>query len=112
MDRVISNLLDNAVKYAGPDARIIVRAAPGPDGTVVLVVEDGGPGVPDAELPHLFERFYRVPGPTQKARRGIGLGLAVVQGLLEAMGGTVSATRSGLGGLAVTVTVPAARSRA
>jgi two-component system sensor histidine kinase KdpD len=108
LDRVITNLLDNAVKYAGEGTPIVVRGVSTPDGMVSLVVEDGGPGVPDSAVPHLFDRFYRVPGTTSGPLRGIGLGLAVVKGLLEAMSGTVTAGRSPLGGLAVTVTLPAA----
>jgi two-component system sensor histidine kinase KdpD len=108
LDRVITNLLDNALKYAGDGTRIVVRGVANPDGTVSLVVEDAGPGVPEAALPQLFDRFYRVPEANPGPRRGMGLGLAVVKGLLEAMSGTVSAGRSSLGGLAVTIGLPAA----
>jgi two-component system sensor histidine kinase KdpD len=114
LDQVVSNLLENAVKYAPAAAPIRVRAAQSSDGsTVDLVVEDGGPGVPDEALPHLFERFYRVPQPREGARHGFGLGLAVARGLVAAMGGTIRAARSDLGGLAVTISLPAgpARSR-
>ena len=107
LDQVISNLLENAARYAGPDAAIRVHGAANPDTTVSLVVEDGGAGVLDEDLPRLFDRFYRVAPATDGRRRGFGLGLSVVKGLVEAMGGSVTAARSGLGGLAVTVTLPA-----
>lgn len=108
LDQVISNLLENAARYAGPDAPIRVHGAATADGeTVSLVVEDGGVGVPDENLPRLFDRFYRVAQPTDGRRRGFGVGLAVVKGLVDAMGGTVSAARSSMGGLAVIVTLPA-----
>ena len=68
---------------------------------VRLVVEDGGPGVPEEELGTLFERFRRVPTRAHGSRRGLGIGLSVVRGLVDAMSGQVSAGRSPLGGLAV-----------
>jgi two-component system, OmpR family, sensor histidine kinase KdpD len=108
LDQVVSNLLENAVKYAPPASVIRVRASPGPDQqTVDLVIEDGGPGVPDEALPHLFDRFYRVPQPREGPRHGFGLGLAVARGLVAAMGGGIRAGRSQLGGLAVTISLPA-----
>jgi signal transduction histidine kinase len=72
-------------------------------------VEDSGPGAPATALPHLFEKFYQVPGRSAGSRSGTGIGLAVVRGLTEALGGRVAARRSELGGLAVDVDVPAAR---
>lgn len=106
LSQVITNLIENATAHAPAGAPIAVRAASA-DGRVTLVVEDGGPGVPSDALPRIFERFYR-GGSSGASRRGIGLGLAVVQGLVEAMGGAVRADRSPLGGLAVTVVLPAA----
>ncbi len=110
LDRVVANLLENAVKYAGPGAAIRVGAAAGADGTVSLVVEDSGPGVAADELPRIFDRFYRIERPSDGPRRGFGLGLTVVRGLVDAMGGRVSAAPSPLGGLAVTVVLPVAAS--
>jgi two-component system sensor histidine kinase KdpD len=108
LDQVVSNLLENAVRYAGSDAPIRVRGDAKPDdATVSLVVEDGGAGVPDEALPRVFDRFYRAARSTDGARRGFGLGLAVVKGLVDAMGGTVTAAKSSMGGLAVTVVLPA-----
>jgi two-component system sensor histidine kinase KdpD len=107
LDQVISNLLENAIRHAGPDASIRVRGDADPDATVSLVVEDAGAGVLDEDLPRLFDRFYRVARVTDGRRRGFGLGLSVVKGLVEAMGGTVTAARSSKGGLAVTVVLPA-----
>ena len=68
------------------------------DGFVRLTVEDGGAGVPDEALEHLFEKFYRAPGAAKGSRSGMGIGLAVVHGLVAAMGGQASARRSDLGG--------------
>lgn len=106
LDRVLANLLDNAVKYAGDGAAIRVSAARSDHETVALVVEDGGPGVPEEALGTIFDRFSR--GPAARPRRGFGLGLAIVRGMTEAMGGSVTAGRSELGGLSVTVRLPIA----
>ena len=75
---------------------------------VRVTVEDGGPGVPRSALPHLFDKFYRVQQRGDGSRPGTGIGLAVVRGLTEAMGGSVSARRSDLGGLAIDIDLPAA----
>ncbi len=103
VDQILTNLLENAVAHAGPERVVRVSAAATTGGDrVELVVEDSGPGVPTLEIPHLFEKFYRAStrGP---AARGMGIGLAVVKGLAEAMGGQVEARRSALGGLAIAV---------
>lgn len=107
LSQALSNLLENAERHAPPDAPIVIRATPN-GGMVDLVVEDGGSGVPPESLPLLFERFYRSPRGGSGSRRGFGLGLAVVRGLVEAMGGSVRADRSPLGGLAVTLELPMA----
>jgi two-component system sensor histidine kinase KdpD len=106
-DEVLTNLLENAAKYA-PLAQIRVAAATCPGGRVRVRVEDGGPGVPREAEERLFEKFYRVPRSGEGSRRGLGIGLGVVRGLAEAMGGEASAGRSELGGLAVDVFLRAA----
>ncbi|MGZ8475167.1 MAG: sensor histidine kinase [Candidatus Limnocylindria bacterium] len=104
--QALTNLLENAARHA-PAGPIAIRARH--EGTrVSLSVEDGGPGVPPESLPRIFERFYRSPEAAAGARQGFGLGLAVVRGLVEAMGGSARAQRSDLGGLAVTLDLPAA----
>ncbi len=109
LDQILDNLLENAARYAGPDAELAVTAHPvAGHGVVRLTVEDAGPGVPDDALPKLFDKFYRVPRRGKSPKGGSGVGLAVVRGFAEAMGGRVSARRSALGGLAVDVELPAA----
>jgi two-component system sensor histidine kinase KdpD len=104
-DEVLTNLLENAARYAPPPAPIRIAASGTDRGYAVLVVEDGGPGVPPEALGRVFDKFYRVERPREGARRGLGIGLSVVRGLVEAMGGTVEATRSELGGLAIRLTL-------
>jgi K+-sensing histidine kinase KdpD len=108
LGQVLANILDNAAKYAGPEARIRLSAHPIGDARVLVTVEDDGPGVPADALPRLFEKFYRVPRRGEGSRRGTGIGLAVVRGLVDAMGGRVTARSSDLGGLAVDIELQSA----
>jgi two-component system sensor histidine kinase BaeS len=106
-DAILTNLLENAFAYAPRDATIVVRAVERDAGCVRLTVEDSGSGVAPEALEHLFEKFYRATTNGRTARRGSGIGLAVVKGLAEASGGRVSARRSELGGLAIDIDLPA-----
>jgi two-component system, OmpR family, sensor histidine kinase KdpD len=108
VDAALANLLDNAIKYTPDEARIRIVGGALDTESVVLTIEDDGPGVPPEALPHLFETFYRVPGVRGGSRAGLGIGLAVVRGLVEATGGRVAARRSELGGLAIDLVLPAA----
>ncbi len=108
LDEAVTNILENALKYTAPGTRIRIRISRLDPGRVRLTIEDAGDGVPDETLPRLFEKFYRVPGRPVGSRSGTGIGLAVVRGLTEATGGTVSARRSELGGLAIDVDLPVA----
>ena len=108
LDAVVPNILDNALKYTDGTAPIRVSACePTTPGDVLLVIEDGGPGVPPEAQDRIFEKFYRVAtsgtATRTASRRGSGIGLAITRGLVEAMGGSVEAGRSDLGGLAVTI---------
>jgi two-component system sensor histidine kinase KdpD len=101
LSQVLANLLENGVRHGGDTIR--VSAALRPDGFVEISVEDDGPGVPKAALPHLFEKFYQAGPPGEGKRRGMGIGMTVVEGLTRAMRGEVGACRSELGGLRVDV---------
>ncbi len=94
---LVENLADNAIRYAGLGATLTLRARPG-----LLEVEDDGPGVDEAELPRLFERFYR--GDRARASRGTGLGLAIVKHVVTAAGGQVEASTGP--GLRITCSFP------
>ena len=109
LDEALANVLDNALKYGGDTVRIRVSARAVGDDIVRLTVEDDGPGVPDDQLPLLFDKFYRVPGRPLDSRPGTGIGLAVARGLVEATGGGASARPSDLGGLAIDLDLPSGR---
>ncbi len=95
---VATNLVDNAVRYAGAGATLVLSVRR-EDGSVVLTGADDGVGVSEDDLPRLFERFYR--GDRARASRGTGLGLAIVKHVVTAAGGTVEA--SGVRGHGLTV---------
>lgn len=109
IDQVLTNLLENIARYAGPGVPVRITARELGAGRIGLTIEDAGPGVPPEALPRLFEKFYRVPQKGEGARRGTGLGLAVVRGLVETMGGRITARPSELGGLAMDLELVAAR---
>src|SRR5262249_45768214 len=100
LERAISNLLDNAVKYSPPGAPIEVTVRGGE-----VVVADHGPGVAAEDLPRIFDRFYR--SAAARAKPGSGLGLAIVREAAEAHGGTAT-VESGAGGARFRLSLPAA----
>jgi two-component system sensor histidine kinase KdpD len=102
----LSNILDNVARYTPGSTSVNVTAAVERGERVRLTVEDSGPGVPPESLGRLFDKFFQAPAGTS-GRHGTGIGLSVVRGLVEAMGGHVSARRSELGGLAIDIDLPA-----
>lgn len=105
LERVIANLVENALRYSPPDTRVDVGGAA--SGAVVrLHVVDHGPGVPDEDKPRMFQPFQRLGDAP--AGEGVGLGLAVAEGLTRAMGGEIAAHDTVGGGLTVVVALPAA----
>lgn len=104
---VVTNLLDNAVKYSGDGVRITVAvAAPSPQ-TVWIRVQDRGVGIPPRQLKRIFRRFYRVQTRGLRHVKGTGLGLYIVKSIARAHGGRVFATSEGEGkGATFTVELP------
>jgi two-component system sensor histidine kinase KdpD len=110
VDEVLSNLLENAIKYTPAGSEITVSAG-ADDGQLVVAVEDNGPGIPAESLERLFDRFYRVEANGRRPR-GTGLGLSVAKGLVEAHGGSISAENRPTGGARFTFTLPLQIARA
>lgn len=107
LERLVDNLVANAVRYAGAGAGIEVTVAEDA-GRSRLVVANGGEVIDEAELPRLFERFYRRDRSRSRRDGGSGLGLAIVAAIAEAHGGTVEAAAPATGGLVMTVRLPSA----
>jgi two-component system phosphate regulon sensor histidine kinase PhoR len=103
---VLRNLVENAINY-GPEGSFIEISAVRDAESVTLTVADRGPGIPDADLPRIFERFYRVDRSRTRDPGGTGLGLAIVKHLVELHGGRVSAKPREGGGTVVEVVLPA-----
>jgi two-component system, OmpR family, sensor histidine kinase SenX3 len=91
------NLLDNSIKYSEEDPRISIRAkSTALNNRVAIVIRDNGIGIPPADLKRVFKRFYRVP-ESGRARKGTGLGLFIVKGIIEKHGGRITAESKGVG---------------
>jgi len=106
-ERLVSNLLSNALKYTPPGGEVRLRLKP--ERTVVVMsVEDTGCGIPSEHLPYIFDRFYRVPGAEAAARKGLGLGLSFVAWIVKAHGGSIDVRSEPGKGSCFTVTLPAA----
>ena len=103
--QLFTNLFENSVRYTDRSGRLRVTA--GEEGARLVVdVMDSAPGVPEALLPRLFERFYRVESSRNRASGGAGLGLALCQRIVAAHDGDIRALPSPLGGLRLTLTFP------
>jgi signal transduction histidine kinase len=101
---VVQNLAQNAIRYAGPGARLTLSLKH-EDGGIALIAADDGVGVAEEDLPRLFERFYRAD--RARASRGTGLGLAIVKHVVSSAGGTVEATGTRGHGLTIRCLFPA-----
>jgi len=101
LERAITNLLDNAAKFSPDGGTVHVTLHHG-----ALVVDDEGPGIPEDDLPHVFDRFYRAT--ESRSMPGSGLGLSIVRQVAERHGGTVTATRSPYGGARLELRLPGA----
>jgi signal transduction histidine kinase len=103
LERIVRNMISNAMKYSPPAEPIAIDAYALDDGRIALRVRDHGPGVPPDDLERIFERFYRSPGTATRSP-GSGIGLALCRRLARMMGGDVRAeNREEEGGLDVSV---------
>jgi two-component system sensor histidine kinase MprB len=99
LERAVANLVDNALKWGPEEEPVEVLVADG-----VVEVRDHGPGIDEADVPHVFDRFYR--SPAARAMPGSGLGLAIVRQIVEAHAGKVWAAAAEGGGALVGFSIP------
>lgn len=102
IEQVLHNLIHNAINYTPENATITIIAKQNID-KCFISVSDNGPGIPEVEIKHLFDKFYRLP---QSKTGGSGLGLSIVKGFIEAHKGSVTAKNNGSGGVTFTVEFP------
>jgi signal transduction histidine kinase len=105
IEQAVLNLIDNAAKHAPPDSQVTLRAR-SVAGELVVSVEDEGPGIPEAELPLIFERFYQVGKRRARRIHGAGLGLPIARSIVEAHGGTLEAASEPGRGTTMTIRLP------
>jgi K+-sensing histidine kinase KdpD len=107
MSEVVYVLVENAAKYSPPASIIRVLAKGGEEGSVQLVVEDQGPGIPVELRERVFDKFFRAMRDGDKSKSGTGMGLAIAKGIVEAHGGHISIADSGdSNGIRVVVVLP------
>ncbi|MBU2952938.1 HAMP domain-containing protein [Marinobacter sp. F3R08] len=105
LSQLVKNLLENSLRYTDPGGEVCVRLSAG-DTLVVLEVLDSAPAVSEEDCEKIFDRLYRVDQSRSRALGGSGLGLAICREIVLAHGGTISANRSSMGGLAIRVELP------
>lgn len=108
LEQVLVNLLANAIRYSPPGSTVTIGARTHGNQAVVTVA-DNGPGIPAADLPHIWERFYRVEKSRAQEHGGTGLGLAIVKNLVESMHGEVSVHSVPGQGSVFSFTIPLAK---
>lgn len=103
--QVIGNLIDNALRFT-PEGSSIDLTIHRQENNVVLLVADGGPGIPEEELTHIFDRFWRGEKSRARSTGGAGLGLSIARQLIEAQGGKITARNRSPHGFEVQITLP------
>ena len=106
LEQVVVNIISNSIKYTPTGGHICLRAARRDDRHVMLQVIDDGMGIPEADVPRLFERFYRVDKARSRAKGGSGLGLAIAKEMVEAHHGTIDLQSKLDVGTTVTIILP------
>ena len=105
VELIITNLLTNAIKFTRPNGKVLIEGWANED-KVQIAVSDTGVGIPEEEFPRIFKRFYQVENSLNREHEGIGLGLSIVQGLLEECGGTIAVESEVGKGSKFTFTLP------
>jgi len=106
LQQVVANLVDNASRIVGEGGHVQVVLTAEGDRAVLSVLDDG-PGIPEGDLPRLFDRFYRADSSRTRTSGGAGLGLAIVRAIVTAHGGRIEAANLPTGGARMTVVLPA-----
>jgi two-component system, OmpR family, sensor histidine kinase SenX3 len=105
----VSNLIDNAIKYSGPEVHVVLELASADSKRLAVRVRDRGIGISPPELKRIFRRFYRIPGIAATRVKGTGLGLYIVRSIARKHGGRVVAESGGPGqGSTFTLSLPVA----
>lgn len=105
--QIVGNLLENALLHTPEGGGVAVTAGPAAGGGVVVSVRDSGPGIPAADLPYIFDRFYRVDPSRARASGGVGLGLTIARQLARAHGGDLRVESPAGAGTVFTLILPA-----
>ena len=107
MSQALGNVLSNAIHCTEAGGKIVLRAELESDETLAISIIDDGIGIHAADLPHVFDRFYRTDQSRSRGVSGTGLGLAITRAIVEAHGGTITVTSDGLGqGVTVAISLP------
>ena len=106
IEQVVTNIIGNAIKYTPDGGKISVNVSENDGGEYVLSVTDTGVGIPEEDLEHIFERFYRVDKSRSTDAGGTGLGLSIAKDIIDAHGGTISIDSEYGKGTTVTIVLP------
>jgi len=103
-EEIFFNIIDNAINYNNPNGAITIKSAVD-TATISISIADTGVGIPQDEIPHIFERFYRVDKSRSRDTGGTGLGLSIVKHAAQILGWNVSVTSS-MNGTVFAITIP------
>jgi signal transduction histidine kinase len=106
IEKILLNLLTNAIKFTPKQGTVTVATRRGADGSAEVAVSDTGVGIPQAELPYIFDRFRQVDGSSTRKYQGAGIGLALVKELVAEHGGRIAAASAVGGGTTLTISLP------
>ena len=108
MSQALGNVVGNAINCTEAGGSVVIGAGLAGNETLTISVTDDGIGIDAADLPHVFDRFYRTDQSRSRGIGGTGLGLAITRAIVEAHGGTITAASDGPGqGVAMTIRLPA-----
>ena len=105
IEQVFTNLIDNAIRHTPEEGNVTLRVVKYGD-VCQLTVSDTGDGIPEEDLPFIFERFYKADKARTRVKGGTGLGLSIAKNIIDAHGGVISASRGAKNGTVMTITLP------